>query len=121
MVAAKTPTKAANAKTAEARAKRKAEIKLKELRKKYDNGANPQYKEELDALQLASVESGDKLMNCQTDVEMANKEEIGIDKMDVDSLFVEEGDNGSDGPSSSSSHISSKLSSSNLGFSNLAE
>ncbi|KFY98957.1 hypothetical protein V500_01505 [Pseudogymnoascus sp. VKM F-4518 (FW-2643)] len=127
MVAAKSPAKAANAKTAEARAKRKAEvrakvkqannkleeltkhdeeiqIKLKELRKKYDNGVNPQYKEELDALQLASVESGDKLMNCQTDVEMANKEEIGIDKMDVDSLFVEEENNGSDGPSSSSSH-----------------
>lgn len=114
-------------KTAEARAKRKAEIatnvkqakdklgeltvhdtilrnKLKELRKKYNDGANPQFKEELDALKIEVDESGTKLMGSQTDLNYAIQEKDEIDKMDVDtaSLFVEEGDNSSDGPSSSS-------------------
>ncbi|KFY32650.1 hypothetical protein V494_07853, partial [Pseudogymnoascus sp. VKM F-4513 (FW-928)] len=114
-------------KTAEARAKRKAELatkvkqandkleeltkrdevlknKLKELRKNYDNGANPQFKEELDALKIEVDESGTKLMSCQTELRGTIEEKDEFDKMDVDtaSLFVEEGDNGSGGPSSSS-------------------
>ncbi|KFY99063.1 hypothetical protein V498_01037 [Pseudogymnoascus sp. VKM F-4517 (FW-2822)] len=111
-------------KAAEARAKRKAELAIKlkqandklkeltnhddemvakvaELRKKYNDDAKPEYKEEIDALQRALQESSDKLMNCQTDIDMAKKEKDDFDKMDVDtaSLFVEEGGNGSDGPS----------------------
>ena len=116
-------------KTTEARAKRKTEVatklkqandkleeltkhdeliknKLKELRKNYDNGANPQFKEELDALKIEVDESGNNLMSCRSELQGAIKEKDDFDKMDVNtaSLFVEEGNNGSDGPSSSSSH-----------------
>ncbi|KFY68731.1 hypothetical protein V496_00875 [Pseudogymnoascus sp. VKM F-4515 (FW-2607)] len=113
-------------KASEARAKRKAQIaikvkqandkleeltkhdeviknKLKELRKKYNDGANPQFKEELDAVKIEVDESSDKLMSCQTELNVAKQEKEDIDTMDVDtaSLFLEEGENDSDGPSSS--------------------
>ncbi|KAL5345184.1 hypothetical protein ACLOAV_009553 [Pseudogymnoascus australis] len=112
-------------KAAEARAKRKAQLaikveqasdkleeltkhdeviknKLKELRKKYNDGANPQFKEELDAVKIEVDESNDKLMSCQTELNVAKQEKEVIDTMDVDtaSLFLEEDDDDSDGPSS---------------------
>ncbi|OBT70561.1 hypothetical protein VF21_10370, partial [Pseudogymnoascus sp. 05NY08] len=85
----KTPNTALQA--SEARAKRKAQIaikvkqandkleeltkhdeviknKLKELRKKYNDGANPQFKEELDAVKIEVDESNNKLMSCQTEL-----------------------------------------------------
>ncbi|KFY97250.1 hypothetical protein V498_02181 [Pseudogymnoascus sp. VKM F-4517 (FW-2822)] len=114
-------------KTAEARAKRRAEIatkikesntnlaeivtfntklkaKLQELVRLYDNGASPQFKKELDALEIEVNTSNKVVTGYQTTLKKAIEEKDEFDKMDVDtaSLFLEEGENDSDGASSSS-------------------
>ncbi|KFY95250.1 hypothetical protein V500_02868 [Pseudogymnoascus sp. VKM F-4518 (FW-2643)] len=112
-------------KTAEARAKRRAEIatkikesntnlaelvtsntrlkvKLQELVKLHDNGASPQFKKELDALEIEVDKSNKVVTGFRTILKNAIEEKDEFDKMDVDtaSLFLEEGDDDSDGPSS---------------------
>ena len=58
--------------------------KLKELRKTYNDGANPQVKDELDKLKIEVDMSGDKLMKFENELKSATREVEEAEKMDVD-------------------------------------
>ena len=64
--------------------------KLKQLRKTYNDGANPQVKDELHKLKIEVDMSGDKLMKFENELKSATREVEEADEMDVDTDIKKE-------------------------------